>query len=1829
MADVTYTIKTLLDDTEVTTKLDNIDKRLDKLEKQPKTINLSLTTNFTKKQQGRIDAIKQTLDSFNKLSNSFNLSNINNSLTGLASSVKNIDAKAITKISDLFSVLQKVNPNVAKQLTSISSALKSLNSFKNGKTFSTSINSLIKSFDKLKSFDFGKGLDGLKSKVNSFTSFLNRLGKSMQDFSKRVANVNFSKVTDLVRALSKIRNFKLTSNNGNNLSNNLNAIINGFLRLKLLNNVGLDGIAKAIYRLSNALANLNNRLVRTVALMGSLGTGNIRDLVRTLRDLESAYRRLNTTIYQVNTSSETVGRNMSLLSNAMRGFIRFTATAFSTKYWFDTAVDLAKFADQLTLVENRLKQVYDEDDLDAGVKNLFNSANDARVGIDEFSNTFMRVNMALGEYNVSAEECSRITNMVSKAMIVGGATASEANSAILQFSQALSKGKTDGDEFRSIMENAPILVTALTKAVKKMYPELEKTFGTINRGTLLKIAPKGMITNDVWITALTDSADEIEEKFNKTSKTVEQTMAIAGNNFKLFVGEFVKATGILEGFKNAIDALANNIQRIKTAIALVVGVVTLLIGRMLYLKTVAFISAIVAKGIGSLTNGIRIQALEQENLTKAQIAYNTALKENLYLQRAVANQQKITSLQNETTALIKSNNAMRATLGTNGSPVLTFWGKLGTILKSILPLITNIAKQAIIFYAIYKVFDIATDINQAFDLSYKTLSEMTEEERKFVLQHQHLRSFTREVNEDYGSFIKSIEQSNKGLARSLSILQDMANIEQRNLTKVEEKDFGYEGKLAVSRNKELYKGQGGKDFLEQIKNIDDKLVDSYTYKLLFGDGEDVNPNKQFLRLVENFKELKSLYEDLQKGKTSFDDDKKDVIKNLLGYNEKELTKALTNTQYYEILKTKVVGEFQNLFTEIANIAEKDQALVNWLNNQGLIDSFAITGKMLADTFVKNIDEQLKINARNLTSTLKTILVTDDNGDKVIISEKFAQNIFDYWKFIDKLRHEHGDLSEEQEKITYGFGSFARSLSYLSSEDLDNFVLSIKNLGSESQNAVLKMVGLGSSFDEIKEKIRTSTAQYDVLRQYVTDFVASLSYIDSSSISKLTENMSTLGAETQDVAKFTEDLKKQVQFFDSLTQAEKSLFNTLDNKQKEYIKTLLKNNNLTDELIEKLRTFIGLATQSQENSLFDSEFSKAKKEVEEIAQRETLQQKINKALDDECEKLIRLNALALSLNGSVGSGLEEIKAQILATEQSIIILEKMQENITKDTKGTKGSKGGGHNKKDFELEWADFRRFGGDLLDSSNISKVKQAFSSASASARDLLMYSSKEVEWLQEEVKLLKEFPNLTNAQLQEYRNVYQLYQDKLALQERMIELTEEKEISDLELTVKAYENLVKNQSLLNDKTNYFVYALEQAKANLEDLQKPYDAMFKEQYKDIYKSMGNDIENYVAENIEDAVQKWHEQNKGEELTIQNLEQIKQKLRETYMLRKQAGYFSDFLNNGQSMQGIDLLSRVNAYNQAKDTGEMGQGALITGYRNNLKDLVSYVNEFGMNSKSINIMKAMGLDVESVTQADLACRSMLVNLTDGFTSLGQSLTDTFGNMTSSFVDGFSDAIADCIIKGEDLRSTMNSLAQNILTNVISSLVKMGIQWVITNTLMQGVSATTSASVLAMNTTLATALNAMYATPAMLANMATMGSASAVGMATYQTALNMAKVQGSLLSLSSGGYTGNGGKYEVAGIVHKGEYVFSQEDVARLGLNNLESLHNGDRAITNNSVSNAINNYNTTNTSSGSNISIINSIDPNMVKDYMETSDGGKVIMNTIKNNPKFVKRVVQTA
>lgn len=94
------------------------------------------------------------------------------------------------------------------------------------------------------------------------------------------------------------------------------------------------------------------------------------------------------------------------------------------------------------------------------------------------------------------------------------------------------------------------------------------------------------------------------------------------------------------------------------------------------------------------------------------------------------------------------------------------------------------------------------------------------------------------------------------------------------------------------------------------------------------------------------------------------------------------------------------------------------------------------------------------------------------------------------------------------------------------------------------------------------------------------------------------------------------------------------------------------------------------------------------------------------------------------------------------------------------------------------------------------------------------------------------------------------------------------------------------------------------------------------------------------------------------------------------------------------------------------------------------------------------------------------------------------------------------------------------------------------------------------------------------------------------------------------AAGGYTGDGMKHSPAGIVHRGEYVFSQDAVRRIGVANLEALHKGLKGYASGgmvgSAAAPVVQSNTT---------VANFVDPQLFEDFVASHRGERVIANVL--------------
>lgn len=257
-------------------------------------------------------------------------------------------------------------------------------------------------------------------------------------------------------------------------------------------------------------------------------------------------------------------------------------------------------ADAYTVLQNKLQNVSESAaQVDEITNRLFETANRTRTPVQETAQAFTRFDMALKNLGKSQDDSLRLTETVNKMLVVSGATANEAGSALLQLSQAFNKGKLDGDEFRSVMELMPNAADAIAKRLG------------VTRGELLKLAPEGKITAQVMFDAFTAAAAGIDAKFGKTVPTLSQAMTVLRNNATQTFGEMNKSLGITAGLSKALIFLAENMKTVAFVVAvlgaaLLVAFGPALIGAISAAASAvwAFTVAIAANPIGLLVVGI-------------------------------------------------------------------------------------------------------------------------------------------------------------------------------------------------------------------------------------------------------------------------------------------------------------------------------------------------------------------------------------------------------------------------------------------------------------------------------------------------------------------------------------------------------------------------------------------------------------------------------------------------------------------------------------------------------------------------------------------------------------------------------------------------------------------------------------------------------------------------------------------------------------------------------------------------------------------------------------------------------------------------------------------------------------------------------------------------------------------------------------------------------------------------------------------------------------------------------------------------------------------------
>lgn len=112
-------------------------------------------------------------------------------------------------------------------------------------------------------------------------------------------------------------------------------------------------------------------------------------------------------------------------------------------------------------------------------------SNRTRSSFLDTTSVVSKLGILAGDNFKNTDEIIAFTELMNKNFTIGGASIQEQTSAMYQLTQAMASGKLQGDEFRSIMENAPLLAEAIANYTGK------------SKGDLKELSSQGVITSDI------------------------------------------------------------------------------------------------------------------------------------------------------------------------------------------------------------------------------------------------------------------------------------------------------------------------------------------------------------------------------------------------------------------------------------------------------------------------------------------------------------------------------------------------------------------------------------------------------------------------------------------------------------------------------------------------------------------------------------------------------------------------------------------------------------------------------------------------------------------------------------------------------------------------------------------------------------------------------------------------------------------------------------------------------------------------------------------------------------------------------------------------------------------------------------------------------------------------------------------------------------------------------------------------------------------------------------------------------------------------------------
>lgn len=207
-----------------------------------------------------------------------------------------------------------------------------------------------------------------------------------------------------------------------------------------------------------------------------------------------------------------------------------------------------KYAETNTELANRLRLVTDNNNqLFTATEAVFDISLRTNQAVSATSTIYQRFAKNADQLGLSQLEVAELTETVSKAVAMSGASAASAEAALMQFGQALASGELRGAELNSVMEQTPGLAEAIAKGLG------------VTVGQLRAMGKLGELDIPKVIEGLKKAKEAVDTDFEKRIITISQAFTNFETQLIKTIGEMDQGFGVSQNFAQGIEFAANNL----------------------------------------------------------------------------------------------------------------------------------------------------------------------------------------------------------------------------------------------------------------------------------------------------------------------------------------------------------------------------------------------------------------------------------------------------------------------------------------------------------------------------------------------------------------------------------------------------------------------------------------------------------------------------------------------------------------------------------------------------------------------------------------------------------------------------------------------------------------------------------------------------------------------------------------------------------------------------------------------------------------------------------------------------------------------------------------------------------------------------------------------------------------------------------------------------------------------------------------------------------------------------------------------------------------------